>query len=32
MRNLLRFLLNQTAVEQGERAMLDKILCRKEPK
>ncbi len=31
-RNLLRFLLDQTAVEQGERAMLDEILCREVPK
>lgn len=30
--NLLRFLLDQTAVEQGERAMLDEILCREVPK
>ena len=31
-RNLLRFLLDQTAIEQGERAMLDEILCREVPK
>lgn len=31
-RNLLRFLLDQTAVEVGERAMLDEILCREVPK
>ncbi len=31
-KNLLRFLLDQTAVEQGERAMLDEILCREVPK
>ena len=31
-RNLLRFLLDQTAAERGEFAMLDEILCREVPK
>ena len=31
-RNLVRFLLDQVVVEQGERAALDELLCREVPK